>query len=66
MTAKKKKVVRKPQHSVWFTDESAPQRVSRLVELMQKEMPIKVSLSAGQCVMAAIEEAIARREDRKD
>ena len=65
MTAKKKPV-RKQQHSVWFTDSSAPQRVARLIELMEKEMPIKVTLSAGQCVLAAIEEAIARREEKRD
>ena len=61
----KKKIVRKQQHSVWFTDPSAQQRVARLIELMQAEMPIKVTLSAGQCVLAAIEEAITRREDKK-
>jgi hypothetical protein len=61
----KKKIVRKQQHAVWFTDPSTPQRVARLIELMQAEMPIKVTLSAGQCVLAAIEEGIARREDKK-
>lgn len=64
MTAKKKRAKRM-QHAVWLLDPTAPQRVARLVELMQKEMPIKVTLSAGQCVLAAIEEAIARREENK-
>lgn len=63
MTAKKK-AAKRQQHAVWFADLTTPQRVARLIELMQKEMPIKVSLSAGQCVLAAIEEAIARREER--
>jgi len=64
MTAKKKPAKRQ-QHAVWFAEPTTPQRVARLIELMQKEMPIKVSLSAGQCVMAAIEEAIQRREDKQ-
>lgn len=64
MTAKKA-AKKRNQYAVWLLDAEAPTRVARLVELMQKEMPIKVTLSAGQCVMAAIEEAIARREDKR-
>ena len=60
-------MTKKPtKHAVWFLESGAPKRIARLIELIQKEMPIKVKLSAGECVMAAIEEAIARREEKRD
>lgn len=62
---KKKAVNGKARFAVWMLDASAPARVQRLVELMQKEIPIKgLRISTGQAVLAAIEEAIARREGK--
>jgi hypothetical protein len=64
MTAPKKKLAAKrTQFAVWLLDPKAPARVERLVALMQAEMPIKgIRISTGQAVLAAVEEAIERRE----
>jgi hypothetical protein len=62
---KKKSAAKRTQFAVWLLDASAPVRVQRLVELMQNEIPIKgLRISTGQAVLAAIEEAIARREGK--
>jgi hypothetical protein len=67
MTAKKKAKLsaKRTQFAVWLLDPAAPARVDRLVELMQAQMPIKgIRISSGQAVLAAIEEAIERRETK--
>jgi hypothetical protein len=63
MTAKKKAAKRK-HVAVWFPDGSQA-RIDRLVELIEKDMPIKMRVQIGDAVMAAIEEAIQRREDKQ-
>lgn len=64
MTAKKKAAKRK-HVAVWFP-EGFQSRINRLVELIEKEMPIRMRVQIGDAVMAAIEEAIARREEKRD
>lgn len=64
MTAKKKSS-KKKHIAVWFPDGSQP-RINRLVELIERDMPIKMRVQIGDAVMAAIEEAIARREEKRN
>ena len=64
MTAKKKVPVKRTQVAIWLTPEGR-QRVDRLVALVEKDLPIKMRLNIGDVVLAAIEEAIERREGPK-
>jgi hypothetical protein len=64
MTAKKKASARRTQFAIWLTPEGR-QRVDRLVALVEKDLPIKMRLNIGDVVLAAIEEAIERREGQK-
>jgi len=65
--AKKKSVKLYPsqtkRHAVFFlNNDDAQDRISRLVELMQAELTIKMTIPAHVAVYQAVVEAIARRE----
>ena len=51
------------RYAVFFlNNDDAQQRIARLVELMQAELTIKMTIPAHVAVYQAVVEAIARRE----